>query len=115
MKKILTLSDFPPCEGLAFAQSDWLVAPVSQTYYSDPLTRANFDALWDELDECDPNGKDSELIRWPHFKTKWVECIFVRPGSKCANIAFRARESLAEYPILDEDLWVEYEAENEKD
>lgn len=106
---ILTLKDFPPAD-TEFADESWQASPCGQTAKSDPLTRANFDAICDRLDDIDPNGYDWEIIRWPHWKCEWHEVIFVRPSTKCADLAHESRQMMAKYPCLNEDLWVEYEA-----
>jgi hypothetical protein len=110
--KKLTLRAYPPADGCEH-MLDWEAAPVGQTRDSDPLTRANFDALCDRLDTADPYGKDWDYVRWPHWKCGWNEVIFVRPESECARIAGDVREQMKTYPCLDEGLWGKYEAMEE--
>lgn len=113
------LKDFPPpIEPAQVAAREWDCAPVGMTAQSDALTRANFDGLCDMLDAVDPGtsehgGKDWEILSFKHFDTKWSDHIFVRPGSECALVCDGARGLLSSYPCLDEDLWVEYEADDE--
>lgn len=112
----MKLSDFPPVEpaSLENAAPDWLSSPCGVSAKSNPLTRANFEAMMDRLDNADPYGKDWEVIRYPHWDVEWLEIIFVRPGSKCEEICTSARASLAKYPCLDEDLWMVIEEEMER-
>lgn len=109
-KNIVTkLSDYPPSDELEVAGMDWEAAPCGQTKLSTALTRANFDALCDRLDNADPYGDTWEIVRFPHWKVGWLEVIFTKPGSVANSVAAETRVSLGEYPCLNEDLWVEYE------
>lgn len=112
MKK-LTLADFPWCAetALEVAKPDWLAACVGVTEKSDPLTRANFDALCDELDEKDPNGSTWEIVRWPNKQVGWYETVFVQPGTPTANVLEWAQQRMAKFPCIDEELWFQYESE----
>lgn len=112
----MKLSDFPPVTPgtTENAELDWVSSPCGVTAKSNPLTRANFEAMMDRLDDADPYGKDWEIIRYPHWAVEWLEIIFVRPDSKCATVCEDARRSLAEYPCLDEDLWMVVEEEMER-
>ena len=107
--KKLKLSDYPPADN-SEDMLDWEAAPVGQTKLSDPLTRANYDALCDRLDAVDPYGNDWEHVKWPHWKVGWHEVIFVRPDSECAKVADQTRTDMSQYPCLDEGLWGQYEA-----
>lgn len=105
-------SNFPPAK-VEVVQPDWTTAPCGQTRDSDALTRANFDAMCDRFDSLDPYGKDWEIVRWPHWELGWSEVVFVRPDSAVFHLAAVMRESMAKFPCIDEDLWVEYDtAEN---
>lgn len=106
----MKFSDFPkPVYEPEVTEPDWECAPCGQTSESDPLTRANFDALCDRLDAVDPYGNDWEILRFGHFTAGWLENIFVRPGSKSAGLLPGIREQMATYPCLDEVKWVEYD------
>src|SRR5512139_3521144 len=109
---MVKLSDFPPpCAAPEVAKPEWECAPCGVTRDSDALTRANFDALCDRLDNVDPNGDDWEILWFNHFACGWVEQMFVRPGTRLAEICAETRASLAQYPCLNEDLWLQYENE----
>lgn len=105
------LRNFPPVkqDTLEVAGLDWECAPCGQSRDSDPLTRANFDALCDRFDAVDPYGNDWEIVRFGHWGVGWVEQIFVRPGSKCHEMCAEVRAQMANYPCLNEELWVEYD------
>jgi hypothetical protein len=111
------LKDFPvrlPADPPVWSpmQPDWEAAPCGMSRDSGPLTRANFDALCDELDSIDPYGSDWDIARFEHFTAGWLELIFCRPGSPAAAHIEETRDRLAAYPCLNEDLWVEYDAED---
>lgn len=106
----MKLSDFPtPAAEPEIAEPSWECAPCGVSRDSDPLTRSNFDALCDRFDAVDPYGNDWEILYFKHFKLSWVEQIFVRPGSKVAEMLAGIRTEMASYPCLDEALWVEYD------
>lgn len=105
------LSDYPPAESLEVAQPDWDSAPCGVTGLSDPLTRANFDAMLNQFDEIDPYGNDWEIVAYRHWETKTFEVVFVRPGSKVADRAQLIREEMAKFPCVSIDLWEQYEDE----
>lgn len=107
------LNQFPACKNLDVAQPDWDCGPVGVTRDSDALTRANFDALCDELDAMDPHGREWEIIRWGHWAVGWIEEIFTKPGSKPGLHCEATRERLKDYPCLSEDLWVKYDMEDQ--
>lgn len=111
----MRLKDFPPVEpdSLECAKPDWISSPCGVSAKSNPLTRANFDAMLDRLDIADPYGQDWEVVRYPHWEVEWLEIIFVRPDSKCATVCADARASLANYPCLDEEMWMIVEQEME--
>ena len=107
------LKDFPaPHYKLEVARMDWECAPCGVTRDSDALTRANFDALCDLFDNIDPYGEDWEVARFSHWAVGWVEEIFVRPKTRVAELAAETRTRLATYPCISEDLWIEYDAED---
>jgi len=104
------LSDFStPDQEPEVAESSWECAPCGVTRDSDPLTRANFDALCNQFDAVDPYGDDWEIIRFGHYSVGWIENIFVRPGSLVAELCPDVRLHMAKYPCLDEELWVKYD------
>lgn len=93
-------------------KKDWLVLPVVQTRDSGALDRANFDAARKMLDRY---GDDVEVLHYKHWGPGWVEIIVVAPVSGAATEARDIAAALEEYPVLDEDLWSEYESEEEQE
>lgn len=110
------LTDFPKAINKPeLAQDDWIAGPCGNSKHSDALTRANFDALLDRLDAADPNGDTWEILLFHHWKHKWLELIFVKPGSKTETICAESRTSLKEFPCLDDQLWLQYDEEDKLD
>lgn len=106
------------CKGLASdaitedgTGADWLVAPVGVNRDTGPgsIERSNWEVLRAELRAADPDGADHETHRFGHWGHGWFELMLVRPGSRCATIAAEAENSLANYPVLDEDDWSQRE------
>jgi hypothetical protein len=88
-------------------QQNWLVAPVSVTRDSMALERANFDATLREL------GGESETVqvhRFGHWGPGWFEIILIDPDDReRVMVAEEIENALADYPIVDESLYSEYE------
>jgi len=95
------------------SRPDWLVGPCGRTRDSDPIEESNFQAALARLNEVDPDGTDYETLRWAHWACGWVEEIVTRPGSQAAEHAASMRAQLADYPVLDESLMSQIEAESE--
>lgn len=95
------------CQG----RQHWLVAPCGTNRDADALTRANFDALRECLAEVDPTGDDHEIYRFGHWANGWFELVLVRPGSAAAAEAESCEAALADYPVLSENLFSDYENE----
>lgn len=106
--------DFPPADALEVVKPDWESAPCNQTALSDPLTRANFDAMVDQFDTVDPYGRDFEIVRYPHWAAKWADFVFYRPGSKVADRARLIQNEMLKFPCVNIDLWESYEDEQTK-
>ena len=105
-----TLRDFPAVGANVIAAPNWVCAPVGVCRDSDSVERANFDALLTELAEVADEG-DYEVIRFAHWAVGWVEEIFCRPNSLAFEMCADTRRILEDYPVLDERLLAEYEAE----
>lgn len=96
----------------AFLDDDrqsWLVAPVSQTRDSECLSRSNFTEAEKAFEEIDADSHDHETHRFGHWGPGWFEIILVRPTSPCHALALELAESLADYPVLDEEAFSELE------
>ena len=90
-------------------QQDWLVLDLSQTRDSGPLERANFTSALKLL------GGESETVqvhRFGHWGPGWYEIIIINPvDQKVVAIGEDIENSLADYPILDEERFSELEWE----
>lgn len=98
------------------ADDSWLVGPCGRSRESDLIEESNFAVAVSRLSMIDSDKADYEVIRFGHFAVGWIDEIVTRPGSACAAAASKMRESLEDYPILDEDhysyLEQEYESSN---
>lgn len=89
----------------------WLIAPCGQNRDSDSLTRSNFAVQLAELEriesELQVEGEEYvdvyELHRFGHWACGWVEIIIVRPDSPAAVYCAELADSLADYPVADEE------------
>lgn len=106
--ELQTYSTFRPtsfdCSGLGCEeQQDWLVCPVSrQPKTAGLLEDSNWEAQLEALIEADPEGNDHEVHYFGHWATDFEICL-VRPGSAAAIEAARLADSLADYPVLNEE------------
>ena len=104
----------------------WLVAPCTQHRDSDALERSNFDTLKARLeattdiegltdpDDDTPDAYNWRVVRERHWGGGWVEWIAVHPDAvNAVKVATEAAESLELYPVLDDDLFSEYESDDE--
>lgn len=109
--KLVSLRILPRTDA-EVAQVDWLIGPCGQTRDSDMLEQANFQAIYEELDELDPNMLDHEILSWRHWACGWIEEMACRPGSACAKRQMEMKLQLDTYPVLNEDVLstMEYEA-----
>ena len=109
----LYFKEFPKPEyEPALIQPNWECAPIGYSQTSGALECANFDHMENELDKLDPYGDTWEIAFFPHFSCGWLGNIFVKPDSAAAKLCDELRIKMANYPCLNEDLWVEYEAES---
>lgn len=98
-------------------QKAWLVVPVMRTRDSEALARSNFDAALKMFSErgdekADDDGyEDFETHGFNHWGPGWFDIIIVQPDSPAQKIAEEIEESLVNYPVLDECLFSEYEAD----
>lgn len=86
-------------------QQDWLVAPCSTTRDAGYGTRANWEAQLAALAKLPRSEEtpDYEVHRFGHWGPGWFEIVLVRPGSTAASLCQGFEDSLADYPILDEE------------
>lgn len=86
----------------------WLIA-ATVTRDCDALGRSNFDAMLKLL------GGESDTVqieRSSHWACGWIDRIIIDPANTHAvSVAEAARAELADYPVLDEDLYSEYETD----
>ena len=87
---------------------DWLVAHVTNRD-AETLTRANHQAIASRLELADPADWARETSG--HWAVGWLESIVVRPGSEAHAIAQRAADELADYPVLDDEVYSDMEYE----
>lgn len=92
-------------------RADWLVAPVILTRDSGPMEQSNFEAMGAMLAEAGPEDSDWEVHSFGHWACGWLEIYLVRPGTAAARAAVEAAESLADYPLLDDERHSELELE----
>lgn len=93
-------------------RADWLVAPVIQTRDSGPLELSNFAAA---LEMLGGESDSVEVHRFGHWGPGWFELILVDPTDTArVEILSSLRESLENYPVLDDEdfsrrEWEDYE------
>lgn len=91
-------------------QEEWFVAPVSRNRDSDVLTRANWDTFIGLI------GKESDeryqIHRFGHWGPGWFEIILINPTNlELVKIGNDIEAALADYPVIDEDLYCQMETE----
>ncbi len=87
------------------------------------LDRANFAALAQAMgfeptpldDRGDFGGDDTDDVAIENYggafgKGQWL---LVRPGSEAERIAYECHAKMDDYPVLDEELWSEFESDDE--
>lgn len=112
----LTFADMPaPTWFSPEIGPDWIASPCSHTPQSDALVESNFDAITAELDILDPNGATWGFAEFEHWSLGWVEFIFVKPGTDAHTTVTELRATIKKFGCLDEDLWLEYMTQAEKD
>lgn len=88
---------------------DYYTAGVGQSRDSDALERANFVAMLKRL------GGESEtvlVVREGHWAVGWIEWIAIHESDSVAlTIANTVKGELEDYPIIDEELFSQYENE----
>ena len=88
---------------------DYYRSGVGRSRDSDALERANFDAMLKRL------GGESEtviVVRESHWAVGWVEWIAIHESDdKAIATASRIKSKLEDYPVVDEELYSEYEDE----
>lgn len=87
---------------------DWVVS-VGRNRDSDLMAESNFDTALEMLGGA---GKNVVVERFGHWACGWFELILVNPKSeKHVRIAKEIRDSLADYPLLDESDYSNRESE----
>lgn len=89
-------------------QQDWLVAPVTRSRDSDPLTESNFKAFLKAL------GGESDTVqvcRFGHWACGWFEIVILDPADKLRVAEAEAMaDALEAYPVLDDEDFSERES-----
>lgn len=98
----------------------WYGAGVGQSRDSDALERANFDAMrkaleaLPEVEVAEDGGMASvQIVRESHWACGWVEWIAIHETNvRALELAESIMARLEDYPVIDEDLWSQYEDED---
>ena len=91
--------------------SEFFVAPVIKTRDADCLERANFDAF---LKALGGESKSVQLHSFNHWACGYFDIILISPRAKAKlKIAEAIEAELANYPIVDEELFSRYESEEQ--
>jgi hypothetical protein len=97
---------------------DYYSAGVGQSRDSDALERANFAATLFRLrivespDGDGDGGASVIVVRESHWAVGWVEWIAIHESDDAAlTVANDIQKRLENYPVIDEDLWSQYEDE----
>ena len=117
----LTRWSRPSC----YVGADWpeyYSSGVGQSRDSDALERANFDAMLKALggEQTHPELPDPEdagcalslvrVVRESHWAVGWVEWIAIhKSAAEALETADRIKGGLEDYPVVDEELYSEYE------
>ena len=89
---------------------DWF-GFIGQHRDSAVLERSNFACAVADLEEVDPSGEDWRVESFGHWGVGWIEEVYVRPGTPCADYAESAAAALADYPVLSDSDFSEREYE----
>lgn len=97
-------------------KQDWLVSPVTINRDSNCLAKANWQSVLDALRACpvaddDLISVDYETHSFNHWACGWFEILIIRPGSPAERILKDIEEQLENYPILNEEAFLNLENE----
>lgn len=88
---------------------------IDQTRDSDALSRANFDAMLKLLGGESKHSGAVIVHRASHWACGWIETIYIhKSASRRLKIADKAMKSYADYPVIDEELYSQYENEEKQ-
>jgi hypothetical protein len=97
---------------------DYYSSGVGRSRDSDTLERANFDAMLKALKECQAPadwGHDFapyQIVRESHWAVGWIEWIAIHESaSEALAIADKLKGGLEDYPVIDEELFSQYETD----
>lgn len=94
-------------------REDWLIV-AAQHRDSDVLDQSNFAVSRKMLKEVGEEGEDWAVEQFSHWAVGWVEYLIVNPQSTAAVAkGEEIRESLEQYPVLDDEDYSQRE-EDEK-
>lgn len=83
--------------------------PVSQHRDSEALERSNFDSAIDEL-STKYGEANIDIVRFGHWAVGWLEVAVHNTGvDGIAEAVADIKKRLDEYPMLDDNLWSQYE------
>lgn len=107
---------------------NWYSAGVGQSRDSNALERANFAAMLKQLkalpevevmvpsnryDDSMIEGTGLVVVRESHWAVGWIEWIAIHESNTAAlELADKIMAKLTDYPVIDEELWSEYENED---
>jgi hypothetical protein len=92
-------------------RGDWLIA-YSVHRDSDVLERSNFAAMKRRLVDADSLLGPSEMVAVEtssHWAVGWIDYLVVHPLSHAARVAEQLNAKIADYPVLDEELYSQME------
>ena len=93
---------------------DWVIA-IAKTRDADALERSNFDAALDLMRDYGPgtinrvSPNDWAVETSGHWAVGHIDYLVVRPGTQAYINAQCIEASLEGYPVLDDELYAEYE------
>lgn len=97
-----------PANYLGETWEGYYSAGIGQARDSDALGRANFQAMRNELKDCE----GWQVVREGHWACGWVEWIAIEATAvRALEIASAIMERYADYPVIDEDLFSQVEDE----
>ena len=95
-------------------KGDWMIV-LAKSRDTDVMARANWDAALDLLKPMphgyigNNNADDFDVESSGHWAFGHVEFLVVKPGTKAHEIGLCILASIADYPVLDDELYSQYE------
>lgn len=85
----------------------WIVAPCGTNRDADAMTRANWKAQADHFAESERHEAE-----FSHWAVGWTKLLLVKPTANNRQVIREIAAELDDYPVLDEDAWVEMEQDD---